>query len=122
MGVSVRIEEYSRPRNSWRRTIHRDVLKEQRKTRVKYEPSDKLEVVLRLYFTDPRAVDIHDVDNRLKDCLDALQGRVGGTKTKATRALRPIVPNDCQIWTMSCRSGRDRRSDGASPLSQVIRT
>lgn len=50
------------------------------------------------YFTDRRAAQIHDVDNRLKDCLDALQGRVGGTKTKAIRAQEPIIPNDRQVW------------------------
>lgn len=69
-----------------------------RNTTVEYEPDDRLEVVLRLYFTDRRSAEINDVDNRLKDCLDALQGRVGGTKTKAKRALRAIVPNDRQIW------------------------
>jgi hypothetical protein len=67
-------------------------------TEVSYRPDDRLEIELRLYFTDERQTDIHDVDNRLKDCLDALQGRVGGTKTRASRGLPPIVPNDRQIW------------------------
>ncbi len=40
----------------------------------------------------------HDVDNRLKDVLDALQGRVGGTKAKKGQ-LPPLVPNDHQIFT-----------------------
>jgi hypothetical protein len=38
----------------------------------------------------------HDVDNRLKDILDALQGRAGGSKK--VRTLVPIIPNDNQIY------------------------
>ena len=96
--LKIRIPEYTGPRNTWREAIHRAVTEVQRTTPVKYGPSDKLEVALRLYFTNRRSAEIHDVDNRLKDCLDALQGRVGGTKTKAVRALEPIIPNDRQIW------------------------
>ena len=96
--LKIRIPEYKNPRNSWRRAIHEAVMEVQGATSVKYSPEDRLEVTLMLYFTDGRAAEIHDVDNRLKDCLDALQGRVGGTKTKAMRALDPIIPNDRQIW------------------------
>jgi hypothetical protein len=39
---------------------------------------------------------VHDVDNRLKDCLDALQGCAGGSKKR--RSLDPIIPNDRQIY------------------------
>lgn len=45
---------------------------------------------------DDTALLSHDVDNRLKDILDALQGRVGGPK--AIRTLAPIIPNDRQIY------------------------
>lgn len=96
--LAIRIPEYAAPRNTWRKAIYRAVAKRQRTSPVRYEPTDKLEVSLRLYFSGDRSTEIHDVDNRLKDCLDALQGRVGGTKTKAGRTLKPIVPNDRQIW------------------------
>ena len=98
--LKLRIPEYAPPRNSWREAIHAAVTKAQSEsdTKVEYRPEDRLEVRLTLYFTDERASEIHDVDNRLKDCLDALQGRVGGTKTKKDRALPAIVPNDSQIW------------------------
>jgi hypothetical protein len=96
--LKIRIPEYRTPRNAWRRAIHQAVSEVQRATPVRYRPGDRLEVVLRLYFADEAAAEIHDVDNRLKDCLDALQGRVGGTKTKGVRAREPIVPNDRQIW------------------------
>lgn len=96
--LKIQIPEYQAPRNSWRAAIHRAVTDVQRTTSVKYGRADRLEGALKLCFTDGRSIEIHDVDNRLKDCLDALQGRVGGTKSKATRALDPIVPNDRQIW------------------------
>ena len=104
--LKIRIPEYKAPRNSWREAIHRAVLEVQKTTDVTYESDDRLEVVLQLYFTDARATEIHDVDNRLKDCLDALQGRVGGTKTKAKRGLPPIVPNDRQIWRVVVEKAR----------------
>src|SRR5437016_5158747 len=96
--LTIRIPEYAPPRNTWRKAIHRAVLERQRTPRVRYESTDRLELSLRLYFTRERPAEIHDVDNRLKDCRDALQGRVGGTKTKAGRTLKAIVPNDRQIW------------------------
>jgi hypothetical protein len=104
--LKIRIPEYAAPRNSWRQAIHEAVTRIHRTSGVKYLPDDKLEVHLRLYFTNERATEIHDVDNRLKDCLDALQGRVGGTKTKATRRLPAIVPNDRQIWRVVIQKGR----------------
>ena len=103
--LKVRIPEYVSPRNTWREAIHQAVTDAQRTTVVRYEPDDRLEVILQLYFTGGRATEIHDVDNRLKDCLDALQGRVGGTKTKARRALPAIVPNDRQIWRVVVQKG-----------------
>jgi hypothetical protein len=113
--LKVRIPEYAPPRNSWREAIHQAVAAAQSATDVRYLPDDRLEVELRMYFTDARASEIHDVDNRLKDCLDALQGRVGGTKTKTQRGLPPIVPNDRQIWRViveKARAPRQARSRG----------
>jgi hypothetical protein len=104
--LRIRIPEYAPPRNSWRKAIHEAVIAAQRTSDVAYRSTDRLEVVLRLYFTHDRAAEIHDVDNRLKDCLDALQGRVGGTKTKARLGLPPIVPNDRQIWRVVVEKGR----------------
>jgi hypothetical protein len=94
--LKIRIPEYAFPRNSWRRAIHAAV-NEQRKEAVRYKDGDRLEVHLKLYFSKARALDIHDVDNRLKDCLDALQGRVGGTKRKVGK-LERIIPNDRLVW------------------------
>jgi len=67
----------------------------QRKSLVTYQPTDKLEVEVRLYMKGS-SLALHDVDNRLKDILDALQGRAGGSK--AIRRLKPIIPNDNQVF------------------------
>jgi len=99
--LKIRIPLYEAPRNSWRQAIHRAVAKAQDDTSVNYRRDDKLELSLQLYFTDARSAEIHDVDNRLKDCLDALQGRAGGTRTKAVRKLKPIIPNDRQVWRVT---------------------
>ena len=72
---------------------------------------------VRLYMSDVR-LRFHDVDNRLKDILDALQGRAGGPK--AERRLRALVPNDHQIWRVSIeKSLPPRQSRGMGHL--VIR-
>ena len=91
----VRIPEYSHPRNSWREAIYAAVRERQRSSKVRYRPEDKLEVLIRLYLSG-RRLELHDVDNRLKDCLDALQGRAGGSKKD--RRLDPIIPNDRQVF------------------------
>jgi len=43
------------------------------------------------------------VDNRLKDIMDALQGRLGGPK--AVRRKRPVIVNDYQIWRVVIEKG-----------------
>jgi Holliday junction resolvase RusA-like endonuclease len=93
--LSIRIPAYKRPRNQWRRLIHAEVVKAQKKSPVHYKETDRLEVECRLYL-NTRALKNHDVDNRLKDILDALQGRAGGPKNN--RKLPPVIPNDNQIY------------------------
>jgi len=61
-----------------------------------YTTEDKLELIIRLYF-DKIKLPFVDTDNRLKDIMDALQGHVGGGVKKA-RLLKPIIPNDSQIY------------------------
>ena len=98
MKLKIRIPEYKAPRNKWRHEIHKAVSEEKRIKQTYFKLNDRLEVTLRIYFKDERSAKPHDIDNRLKDCMDALQGRVGGTKTKKTRLRKPIVPNDRMIW------------------------
>ncbi len=68
-------------------------------TKIRYTPKDKLEIYLRLYFREPDLSRI-DVDNRLKDVMDALQGQVGGAGKKRPRPKR-ILPNDSQIYRVT---------------------
>jgi len=70
--LSVRIPEYQSPRNSWRQTLHTIISPTATKSGVFYHPSDKLELNVRLYL-EGTALSSHDVDNRLKDIMDALQ-------------------------------------------------
>jgi Endodeoxyribonuclease RusA len=93
--LHVRIASYLPPRNAWRRLLHAAVTGAQARTPVRYDATDKLQIAVRLYLNHP-AVLIHDVDNRLKDILDALQGRLGGPKR--IREFDSIIPNDNQIY------------------------
>jgi len=65
-----------------------------RTTGIVYSEGDWLTVEVQFVMT-AAMLQFHDVDNRLKDVLDALQARVGGPKK--VRRLAPIIPNDYQI-------------------------
>lgn len=93
--VHVRIPTYHPPRNAWRRLLHTAIANALRDTVIRYLPSDRLEVTVRLYL-DGGTLIANDVDNRLKDVLDALQGRAGGSKR--LRTLMALVPNDRQVY------------------------
>ena len=71
--LSMPLPVYRHPRNAWRRQIHQAALEAKVSRRVTYLPSDKLEVHVTLNLSRSAALH-HDVDNRLKDILDALQG------------------------------------------------
>lgn len=60
-----------------------------------YQSDDRLEIKVILYLTSA-SIRWHDLDNRLKDVLDALQGRFGGPKTRRNPSV--VVPNDSQIF------------------------
>lgn len=93
--LSVRIPQYQNPRNSWRRTLHAIISSAASKSGISYHPSDKLELKVKLYMDETR-LSFHDVDNRWKDIMDALQGRAGGSKK--FRYYSPVIPNDKQIY------------------------
>lgn len=93
--ITTVLPAYERDRNQWRRNILKLVLKAGRKARVRYEPEDRFEVVVLLYLKKGKRHDIHDVDNRLKDILDALQGRFGGPKSIHGKSR--LINNDRQV-------------------------
>ena len=96
--LRVRIPSYRGPRNAWRRRIHVAVLDAQGRSKVRYKAGDRLEILVRVYLPNA-ALTSNDVDNRLKDILDAVQGRAGGSKR--IRTLRAIVPNDRQVFRVT---------------------
>jgi len=93
--LTLRIPPYESPRNTWRQKIHRIALLEAKRSGISYRDSDKLELKVRLYLKK-EPLFTHDLDNRLKDIMDALQGRAGGSKKLHT--LSPIIPNDKRIF------------------------
>ena len=93
--LTIRIPPYQSPRNTWRQKIHRITSLEAKRAEVSYRSTDRLELKIHVYLKD-RALFFHDLDNRLKDIMDALQGRAGGSKK--TRTLSAIIPNDNQIF------------------------
>src|SRR6266480_3948488 len=96
--LRVRIPPYRHGRNAWRRALHAAVVERQRIRRVSYSAFDRLEVRVLLYM-ERRSLRSNDVDNRVKDVLDALQGRAGGPKR--LHRLSPVVPNDRQIFKLT---------------------
>ena len=96
--LRLRIPPYDTPRNLWRTQIHALATQEARRCRVTYAERDRLQVDVRLYLDGP-ALFMHDVDNRLKDILDALQGRAGGPKS--IRRLKAVIPNDGQVYRVT---------------------
>jgi len=100
--LTIRIPPYKSPRNSWRQKIHRTATLEAQRVGVSYQAKNKLQLKIRLYFKNGALLS-HDLDNRLKDIMDALQGRAGGSKK--VRTLPAIVPNDSQIYRVVIEKG-----------------
>jgi len=99
--LKVRIPAYKHPRNEWRKEIHEAVWEEMtakgiRKASFKDLP---LEIRVRIYFDDERDLEIHDVDNMLKDIMDALQGRMGGPKN--VHKFKTLIANDKKVYKVS---------------------
>ena len=93
--LHIRIPHYHPPRLSWRMALYTTIAAEAKRKNVRYDETDALQLEIRLYL-DGNALVSHDVDNRLKDIMDALQGRIGGSKK--VHAYTPIIPNDRQIY------------------------
>ena len=77
--ISIRIPPYKAPRNAWRKRLHGAISAAQLRSPVLYRCNDALELEIKLYI-EGSGLFIHDVDNRLKDIMDALQGRVAANE------------------------------------------
>lgn len=93
--ITALLPGYERDRYRWRRRILAKVRQVAIKSGIRYDTDDRFEVVVLLYLTKGKRHDIHDVDNRLKDILDALQGRFGGSK--AIQSKLRLIRNDRQV-------------------------
>jgi hypothetical protein len=92
--ISTALPAYARPRNEWRRRVHAAVLDAQTRRGVGYRDADRLEVRITLFLGE-RPLDLHDIDERVKDVVDALAGRIAGPRSR--RRIAPIVPSPDQI-------------------------
>lgn len=70
--LSARIPNFMKDAEAWRRAIHAAIVEVQDRGNVRYTDTDKLEVEIRFHLRNPKLT-ILDLDNRLKDVLDALQ-------------------------------------------------
>ena len=95
--ISSRLPPYVSKDNGfeWRRRI----LSMVRQARDEAKPSllrtAKVEVIVLFYLAKVKRSDKQDVDNLLKHVLDALQGHVGGPKSR--KAKNRIIRNDTQV-------------------------
>jgi hypothetical protein len=86
--ITATLPAYIPPRNEWRRRVHAAVLEAQTFRGVGYRESDRLELRVSL-FLGQRALDVHETDERVKDIVDALEGRIAGRRSR--RRIAPIV-------------------------------
>ena len=89
--ISATLPAYAPPRNEWRRRVHAAVLEAQTFRGVGYRESDRLELRI-VFMLGARSLDIHDLDERVKDIVDALEGRIAGRRSR--RRIAPIVGHD----------------------------
>lgn len=68
--------------------MHAAVLEAQTVRGVGYRESDQLELRVAL-FLGARGLDVHEIDERVKDIVDALEGRIAGRRSR--RRIAPIV-------------------------------
>jgi Holliday junction resolvase RusA-like endonuclease len=93
--VRVVLPPYETPRNAWREKIHAAAAASLAAAGVAYSQDDRLRLHVCLHMSESMLW-FHDIDNRLKDVLDALQGRAGGPKS--VRRLAALIPNDRQVY------------------------
>ena len=92
---------YQKDRQKWRKQILRNVRRIKEENGIEYEPDQLFAVEVTLYMDRGKRHDIHDVDNRLKDILDALQGKFRGSGGKKLR----LIENDNKI----CKATIEKR-------------
>jgi len=98
LSLKVRLPRYESPRIEWRKKLHTSIMTALATKGIEYTTDQKLELHIMLYLEAPHII-FHDVDNRLKDIMDSLQGRMGGSKKK--QLYKRLIPNDRQIYKVT---------------------
>ena len=106
--ITVKLPAYARPRNEWRRRVHAAVLEALARRGVGYHDADRLELRLALAL-EAKPLAMHAIDERVKDVVDALGGRIAGPRSQ--RRIAPIVQDE-QIARIVLEKTQ-RRSRGA---------
>ena len=91
--IKIRLPRYDDDSLAWRKAIHGELIKAS--SGIDFREQERIELEVTLYFDSP-AIHWHDVDNRLKDIMDALQRRLGGPKGIARQ--HSIISNDNQVY------------------------
>ncbi|HEV8229566.1 MAG TPA: hypothetical protein VGQ86_06380 [Candidatus Limnocylindria bacterium] len=112
--ISAILPQYAAPSNEWRRRVHSAVLEAQTSRGVGYRESDQLELRIAL-FLGHRSLDIHEIDERVKDVIDALGGNIAGPRSR--RRIAPIIPTPEQVRRIILE--KDTRSLRGRPLGQL---
>ena len=108
--ISIALPGYARPRHEWRRRVHAAVLDAQTRRGVGYRDADRLEVRITLFLRE-RPLDVHEIDERVKDVIDALEGRIAGPRSR--RRIAPIIPSQDQIQRIVLEKAGSRGRRGA---------
>lgn len=111
--IGATLPAYAPPRNEWRRRVHAAVLEAQTFRGVGYRESDRLELRISLYLGQ-RGLDVHETDERVKDIVDALEGRIAGRRSR--RRIAPIVMSG-QVLRVILE--KDTRIPRGRPLGQL---
>jgi Holliday junction resolvase RusA-like endonuclease len=116
--LTIRIPNFMKDSMAWRKAIHAAVMEAQDRTPILYASDAKFDIEV-VFHLQGRKLTILDLDNRLKDVLDALQGFVG--EKGKSRAFRPIIPNDNQIYRLVAEKRLPSKVNRAALSTIVIR-
>jgi len=96
--MKVRLPQYKSPRKEWRKKLYARIMAALKDKGIKYDANQKLELRIMLYRAETD-IRFHDVDNRLKDIMYSLHGRMGGSKKE--QIFERITPNDRRIYKVT---------------------
>jgi Holliday junction resolvase RusA-like endonuclease len=116
--LTVKVPNFNKDSKEWRRGINRAVAEAQERNSVTYKDTDKLDVPVQFYLRNPKLT-LLDLDNRLKDVFDALQGFIGEKGKRGI--LKKIVPNDNQIYRLVAEKRIPPKSNREAYSTIVIR-